>query len=141
MKGKIISAFMLSVVLVSCQSSTGTHTVTAPTNSTTEFELTGWAVRIDTSYFDASTGQLVAKGGLMNKTSTDIVAPCRMEGLFYTDSACETKLGAAATTISPLRSGEEAQWTLRLSSTDKDLSQFPGFIVDDFRLTAKSSQK
>ena len=141
MKGKLISASVLSLFLVSCQSSTGTNPETVPTNSTSFMELTGWTVHIDTSYFDASTTQLVAKGGLINTASTDLATPCRMEGLFYSDCFCATKLGPAVTTVSPLRSGEEAQWTLRLSSTDKDLSQYPGFIVDDFRVTAKSNQK
>ncbi len=141
MKGKIISAFMLSLLLVSCQSGTGTNPETVPSNSTAVFELTGWTVHIDTSYFDASTGQLVAKGGLINTASTDIVTPCRMEGLFYSDCSCETKLGGAATTINPLRSGEEAQWNLRLSSADRDLSKYPAFSVDDFRVTAKTDQK
>ena len=141
MKGKLISAFVLSLFLVSCQSSTGTNPETVPASSTAVLELTAWDVHIDTNYYDASTGQLVAKGGLINTSSTDIVTPFRIEGLFYSDRSCETKLGAAVTIINSLRSGEEAQWNLRLSSADKDLSQYPAFIVDDFRVTAKTNQK
>ena len=141
MKGKLISAIALSLFFVSCQSTTGTNPETVPNNSAAVSELTSWDVHIDTNYFDASSGQLVSKGGLINTSSTDIVAPFRIEGLFYSDHSRETKLGAAMTIINSLRSGAEAQWNLRFSLADKDLSQYSAFVVDDFRVTTKTNQK
>lgn len=141
MKGMLISALMLSLMFVSCQSNPGANSQVVSSNTLPVNEVTGWTVHVDTTYFEASTGRLVAKGGFVNVASTDIVTPCQMEGLFYSDRSCETKLGAVRIMIGPLMSGEEAQWTLRFSSADKDMSQYPEFIVAGFRVTAKSNKK
>lgn len=141
MKGMLISAFMLSFLFASCQSGTGTNPEVLSGSPVPITEVTGWTAHIDTTYFDATTRQLVAKGGIVNEGTTDIITPCQMEGFFYSDGSCETKLGSARAAVSPLVAGEEAQWSLRFSSADKDLSQYPDFAVADFHVTARNNQK
>ena len=141
MKGMLISALMLSFLFVSCQSGTGTNSQVVSANPVPVTEFKDWTVHIDTTYFEESTVQLVAKGGIVNVGSTDMVTPCQMEAFFYSDCSCETKLGNVRANISPLGTGEEAQWSLRFSSTNTDLSQYPDFVVADFRVVAKSNQK
>lgn len=141
MKGMLIPALLLSFLFVSCQSGTGTNSEVVSGNPLPVTEISGWTVHIDTTYFEESTARLVAKGGIVNVGSTDIVTPCQMEGYFYSDRSCKTKLGNVRAYVGPLSSGEEAQWSLRLSSADMDLSQYPDFTVADFRVIARTNQK
>lgn len=135
----LILTLFVSISFISCQSGTGTNSEVVPgTMSTTE--LSGWTLHIDTTYFDQSAAQLVARGGLVNMSRSDIASPSDLEGCFYTDLTCEEKLGTVHCRIHPILAGEERQWSLRFSGAGVDLSQYTDFMVKGFRLVVRSEE-
>jgi hypothetical protein len=123
----ILSVF-ISVIILSC---TTTDTVVG-SNSDTQIQNLSFTV--DTTYLDMQSKLLVAKGTVMNKANSTVSSPWYVEAQFFTDAACKTKLGGSNTQIGvPLSKGQSTFWTISFSSTNVDVTKYPGFAVNELR--------
>lgn len=141
MKGMLIFASFLSVLIVGCKSGQVTGPAAFPESSFPTAELQGIFIHVDTTYHEQSTGHLIAHGRVTNPGNMDFSHPCFLEGTFYSDSSLQVELGTDRAHLGPLRSGSETHWRLYCYSPGVDLSQYPEFTVANFRVFTRTNQK
>ena len=77
---------------------------------------------------------LQVTGMITNTGDTTIIAPWFVEAEFWVDSTFEIILGGDQETFNiNLYSGKSTQWNLKYSSDDKVESNYPNFVIDNFR--------
>ena len=83
---------------------------------------------------DTSEGELVATGTVRNKGTVPITVPWFVGADFYGDSTKTIRLGGSFTEIlTPLESNQSTFWTIRFSSPNVDVYDFPEFYVSNIK--------
>lgn len=133
---EIIIATVLAAICAGCEMNTGEGTVVGSTNDTA---INGVVFSVDTTYLEGHNPvTMVAKGKARNAGGSSISSPWYVEGQFFTDAAYSTKLGGSNVQVGvPLSPGQQTLWTLKFTSSNTDLGQYPGFRVGELRAVYK----
>ncbi len=83
---------------------------------------------------DTANGALVATGTVKNTGTVPIAVPWYVGADFYGDGGYTVRLGGSYTEIlTPLEANQSTFWTIRFTSPNVDVYQFPVFFVSNLK--------
>lgn len=125
------SSLLCLFFILGCNPNAGNESITGSSSDT---EIKNLSITVDTLYIQGSPAALVVSGAVKNLGTTATTPPWYIEAEFYTDSTYSVKLGGNNTQItSSIKPGESTFWTVRYSSSNTNILEFPNFRVSNIR--------